>query len=93
MLGSLWTLSNQPTESLPAGDALGLPIKPQYFIPFVMARYFYFIIQHSIVAIFCQVTKGYLQGNQIKLYKERLLFNVQMPCKGAFANPFIIQAK
>ena len=39
MLGISWKLHFQPIESLPAGDALGLPINPQYFIPRVSGCY------------------------------------------------------
>jgi len=33
MLGISWTLSYQPIKNLLASDALGIPLKPQYFIP------------------------------------------------------------
>ena len=65
-------------EKLKRVTTLRIPPKPLLAIPHVVARY---IFNHSIVAIFCQVTEGFLQGNKIK------------PCKGAFVNPFIIQVK
>jgi hypothetical protein len=37
-------LSINQQKNLPAGDALGLPIKPQYFIPLVLVAQLYFII-------------------------------------------------
>lgn len=74
----LRAISCQVTRKIERVTTLRIPPKPLLAIPHVVARY---IFNHSIVAIFCQVTEGFLQGNKIK------------PCKGAFVNPFIIQVK
>jgi hypothetical protein len=44
MLGISWLISYQPIENLPVSGALGLPIKPQYFIPRISHRFLFFQI-------------------------------------------------
>jgi|SRR5665647_801171 len=63
MLGSSWALPYQPIGTLPASDALGIPLKPQYFIPCVSGSCFF--VHLNQIAI----TSMFLPSKYMRLFR------------------------